>query len=251
MDDNQSNSNQRLIVLDTETTGLSPKEGHRIIEIGCVELVGLRKTGNDYHQYINPEREIPAEAIEVHGITNEKVADCPTFDAISPEFLDYIGDAELVIHNAAFDMGFINHHLEALGVKAISMDRAIDSLILARRKFPGQPANLDALCKRLGVDNSNRTFHGALLDAALLADVFVELKGGAQFRLELKAEMDKPATIHNGKVVASIDLDPSSPLPARSWPVGDAEVEDHENFCREIHKESGACFWLPVETHRD
>ncbi|WP_163834448.1 DNA polymerase III subunit epsilon [Spartinivicinus ruber] len=172
----------RTIVLDTETTGIDPKQGHRIIEIGCVELVNRKLTGNYYHQYINPQREVEQEAIDVHGITNDMLADKPVFDVIASEFFEFVKGAELVIHNAPFDVGFINHEFGLLANKnpgpIENYCRITDSLVLARSKHPGAKNNLDALCKRYGVDNSARTYHGALLDAEILADVYLLMTGG-------------------------------------------------------------------------
>jgi DNA polymerase-3 subunit epsilon len=180
----------REIVLDTETTGMEPSEGHRIIEIGCVELVNHIPTGNHYHIYINPLRDVPAEAVAVHGLTEKFLFDKPEFSEIYADFLAYIGTSQLVIHNAEFDMKFINHHLKEVGAAPIPDMRVTDSLILARRKFPGSPANLDALCKRFEVDNTNRELHGALLDSELLAEVYLELLGGRQTGLELNSNED-------------------------------------------------------------
>lgn len=174
----------RQIVLDTETTGLETSQGHRIIEIGCVELLNRRLTGQHYHQYINPEREIDQGAIEVHGITNDFLADKPAFAQVAEEFLAFVEGAELVIHNAPFDVGFINSELQRLGAAAStggtieSRCRIIDTLQMARGKHPGQRNNLDALCQRYGVDNSQRDLHGALLDAEILADVYLAMTGG-------------------------------------------------------------------------
>jgi DNA polymerase-3 subunit epsilon len=170
----------REIVLDTETTGLDPDAGDRIVEIGAVELVNHLPTGRTYHQYINPERDMPEEAFQVHGLSNEFLADKPRFAEIAGEFLDFIGDAKLVIHNASFDMRFLNAELDWAGFPRIEWSRAIDTLAIARQKFPGAPASLDALCRRFGVDNSNRTLHGALLDSQILAEVYLELIGGRQ-----------------------------------------------------------------------
>ncbi|MCW9034539.1 MAG: DNA polymerase III subunit epsilon [Rhodospirillales bacterium] len=175
----------REIVLDTETTGLSPKSGHRIVEIGCVELIDHMPTGKVYHQYINPERDIPEEVVKVHGITNEKVADEPNFAGIVDAFLEFIQDSTLVIHNAEFDMGFINAELNLLGKDELSMEQSLDTVRIARNKFPGTKVNLDALCNKFGIDNSNRTYHGALLDADLLAQVYLELIDGRQRGLSL------------------------------------------------------------------
>lgn len=178
----------REIVLDTETTGFKPEEGHRLVEIGCLELINHLPTGKTFHQYLNPEREVPADATRVHGLTNEFLADKPKFDDVADAFLEFIGDAPLVIHNATFDMSFINAELFQSGRKPLPKDRAIDTLTMARRMFPGSPASLDALCKRFNVDNSGRKFHGALLDSELLAEVYLELKGGRQAGLSLAQE---------------------------------------------------------------
>ncbi len=178
----------REIVLDTETTGLDPKSGHRVVEIGCVELINHVPSGNVFHQYINPERDMPVEAERVHGLSAEFLSGHPVFADIATAFVDFIGDAKLVIHNAAFDMGFINAELAALGIDAIAMDRAIDTVTMARRKFPGAQASLDALCRRFGIDLSERSLHGALLDARLLADVYLELLGGRQHGMDLAAD---------------------------------------------------------------
>ena len=175
----------REIVLDTETTGMDPFEGDRIVEIGCVELENHLPTGNHYHVYINPERDVPAEVVAVHGLTEEFLKDKQIFAEVYADFLEFIGDAKLVIHNAAFDMKFINHHLTEMGSPAIPSTRVIDSLTMARQKFPGSPASLDALCKRFSVDNSSRTLHGALLDSEILAEVYLELLGGRQTGLTL------------------------------------------------------------------
>lgn len=175
----------REIVLDTETTGLDPSNGDRLVEIGCVELMNHVPTGNHLQFYINPERPVPAEATAVHGLTDEFLADKPLFSQIYSQFLEFIGDARLVIHNAEFDMKFINWELKNVGHAAIPWGQVTDTLQMARKKFPGSPANLDALCRRFGIDNSNRTFHGALLDSELLAEVYLELLGGRQHGLGL------------------------------------------------------------------
>jgi DNA polymerase-3 subunit epsilon len=177
----------REIVLDTETTGLDPNQGHRIVEIGCLELINHIPTSNSFHKYINPECAISEEAVSVHGLTEEKLRDKPVFAEIAADFLDFIGDAQLVIHNADFDVGFINAELARLSLPRVAPERATCTVKLTRRKFPGSPANLDALCRRFGVDNSGRSFHGALLDAQLLAEVYVELLGGRQQGLALAA----------------------------------------------------------------
>ena len=191
----------REIVLDTETTGMDPEDGHRIIEIGCVELDNHVPTGRHLQIYINPERDIPPEATAVHGITNAFVSDKPVFLEVYTEFVDFIGDAKLVIHNAEFDMKFINHHLLQFGHKSVPWPRVVDTLALARRKFPGSPANLDALCRRFGFDNTERTYHGALLDSELLAEVYLELLGGRQHGLALGGEKSEAAVRDTGGLV--------------------------------------------------
>ena len=182
----------RQIVLDTETTGLETSQGHRIIEIGCVELLNRRLSGQHYHQYINPQREIDQGAIEVHGITSDFLADKPTFDQVVNDFLEFVDGAELIIHNAPFDVGFINSELSRLTGKQSPIDRRcgiIDTLQIARSKHPGQRNNLDALCQRYMVDNSQRDLHGALLDAEILADVYLSMTGG-QTTLQLGGAVD-------------------------------------------------------------
>lgn len=175
----------RELVLDTETTGIDPKQGHRIIEIGAIELVNHVPTGESYHVYINPEREVEQGAFEVHGLSTEFLADYPNFAGIVDGFLDFVADATLVIHNARFDMGFINAELKRLDRPEMPMERAIDTLTMARRKYPGAQASLDALCRRFEIDNGHRDLHGALVDADLLASVYLELIGGRQPGLEL------------------------------------------------------------------
>lgn len=179
----------RDIVLDTETTGMDPLKGDRIIEIGAVELINLMPTGRTCQIYINPERDIPADATAVHGITDEFVKDKPIFLECYTEFMDFIADdSTLVIHNAEFDMKFLNWELQHVGHKPLAWNRVVDTLMMARKKFPGSPANLDALCRRFEIDNTSRTYHGALLDSELLAEVYLELLGGRQRGLELGAD---------------------------------------------------------------
>lgn len=171
----------REIVFDTETTGLNPENGDRLVEIGAIELINHIPTGKTYHQYINPQRSVPEEVVKVHGLTEEFLKDFPVFNDIADDFVNFVGDdGILVAHNASFDMKFINYELKKSGREEFSTDRVIDSLEIARKMFPGAKNNLDALCKRYGIDNSNRTFHGALLDADLLAQVYFELMGGAE-----------------------------------------------------------------------
>lgn len=188
-----SQQGNRQIVLDTETTGINPKDGHRIIEIGCVELIDRKLTGNTYHVYINPMREIEQEAIEVHGITNEQLADKPLFKDIAQDFIDFIKGSELIIHNAPFDVGFMDHEFALTGQNlpnTHSICKVLDTLVMARRMRPGQKNNLDALCRFYNVDNSRRTYHGALLDSEILAEVYLYMTGG-QTSLSLGASSEE------------------------------------------------------------
>lgn len=178
----------REIVFDTETTGLDPRSGDRLVEIGCIEMVNKVPSGAVYHCYFNPERDMPAEAEAVHGLSIAFLSDKPKFAEKAGEFLDFIQDSPLVAHNAGFDFGFINNELELCGREPVSRDRMIDTVAIARRKHPGAKLSLDALCTRYGIDRSHRTLHGALLDAELLAQLYVELQGGRQIGLELAAE---------------------------------------------------------------
>lgn len=175
----------REVVFDTETTGLDPEAGHRVVEIGCLELVNHLPTGRSFQSYINPERDMPPGAFEIHGLSAEFLASHPVFAAIAEKFLAFIGDSRLVIHNAAFDLRFINAELKRANLRPLDSARAVDTVEMARRKFPGAPASLDALCKRFNIDNSQRTKHGALLDAELLAEVYLELIGGRQATFSL------------------------------------------------------------------
>jgi len=179
----------REIVFDTETTGLSPKDGHRLVEIGCVELINRVETGRHFHFYFNPDRSMPAEAQAIHGLSEVFLSDKPRFHEQAQAFHDFIGDAPLIAHNAQFDFGFLNHELAACGHLVLGMDRMIDTLAIARTRHPGAKHSLDALCSRYGVDRSHRVMHGALLDAQLLAQVYVELMGGRQIGFSLAADM--------------------------------------------------------------
>lgn len=190
----------REIVLDTETTGFEPSEGDRIVEIGGVELMGHVPTGRTYHQYINPQRSMPEEAFAVHGLGDDFLKDKPVFRDIAQDFVDFVGDAKLVIHNAAFDMKFLNAELGWIDRPLLPMDQAIDTLAIARRKFPGSPASLDALCRRFGIDNSSRTLHGALLDSEILAEVYLELIGGRQPDFALSVQADRQTSQNEGQV---------------------------------------------------
>ena len=182
----------RHIILDTETTGLSPEQGHRIVELGAIEMINFSPTGKQLHIYVNPEREMEAEAERIHGLSTAFLSDKPLFIDIVQQLIDFIGDDELVIHNAPFDVGFLNAELSRCKIAPLSMDRVIDTLPLARQKFPGAQASLDALCRRFDIDNTHRDLHGALIDADLLASVFVELKGGRQPGLALQTEQEEP-----------------------------------------------------------
>ncbi len=194
----------REIVFDTETTGLSPENGDRLVEIGAVELINHIPTGKTYHQYINPERSVPEEVVAVHGLTEEFLKDFPVFADVAQDFVDFVGDdGILVAHNASFDIKFVNFELKKLGKPEYEWDRVVDTLEIARQKFPGSKNNLDALCKRFNIDNSHRTKHGALLDAELLADVYLELLGGAEPSMQLGAENNKAVHNADGAVFAA------------------------------------------------
>ena len=194
----------REVVIDTETTGLDPAQGHRVVEVGCLELVNGVPSGRSFQAYVNPERDVPAEAHAVHGLSAEFLADHPTFAGIAGGLLDFLGDAPLVAHNAEFDLGFLNAELALVGLAPLAPERAVDTVGLARRRFPGAPASLDALCRRFGIDLGGRALHGALKDAELLARVYLELIGGRQPDLAL-------ATIAGAKAVAG----PRTDAPAR------------------------------------
>ena len=208
----------REIILDTETTGLDPKSGHRIVEIGCVELINHLPTGRTYQQYVNPERDMPEGAFAVHGLSADFLTGFPTFAAVADDFLAFIGDDPLVIHNADFDMGFVNAELTRLGRPPLPMPRAVDTVRMARTKFPGAQASLDALCRRFSVDNSDRQLHGALKDADLLARVYLELIGGRQPGLELARA---------GRVSTTTDQPIRAPRAHAPTP---AELATHEAF---------------------
>lgn len=217
------------IVLDTETTGLDPAAGHRIVEIGALELLNRLPTGRTFHVYINPERDMPKEAEAVHGLSTVFLSGKPVFESIAQEFLDFIGDARLVIHNASFDMAFINAELGFTGRPALSSDRIVDTLHVARQKHPGAPASLDALCRRYGIDNSRRTKHGALLDSELLAEVYLELMGGRQTAMTLETSSGmKPRVV---KSVLPGSLQRSRSLPER---LSDEERRAHQLFVTEL-----------------
>jgi DNA polymerase-3 subunit epsilon len=192
----------REIVFDTETTGLDPYQGHRLLEIGCIELINRFPTGQTFHRYLNPERDVPAEAFAIHGLSYDFLRNKPAFVDIVTDLLAFVGDAPLIAHNAAFDLGFLNAELERVKHPAIPRDRLIDTLLLARRKYPGGSNRLDDLCGRFGIDNSRRTKHGALLDAELLAEVYLELIGARQAQLGLVAAVASPVAMGNFIVTA-------------------------------------------------
>ena len=222
----------REIVLDTETTGISPQDGHRLVEIGCLELFNHVATGKFFHTYINPERDMPEGAFRVHGLSEAFLSDKPKFSEVADDFLEFIGEDPLVIHNASFDMGFINAELKRIGRSSLPMARAIDTLEIARRKYPGAQNNLDALCRRFNVDNSGRTKHGALLDSELLAEVYLELMGGRQPGLVLQREL----AAKTGEKVARAAR--PAPLPSR---LTDEEREAHDAFVASLGENA---LWL-------
>lgn len=225
----------REIVLDTETTGFDPHTGDRIVEIGAVELMRHVATGNTFHEYINPERGMPDEAFQVHGLGDDFLRDKPKFSAIGQAFVDFVGDSKMIIHNAAFDMKFLNFELSRMGLRQLPWEQAIDTLAIARKKFPGSPSSLDALCRRFGIDNSSRTLHGALLDSEILAEVYLELIGGKQpdFGLSTRAEPNEGDR--------SMEWTPRprpNPLPSR---LSEKENAAHAEF---ISKLGGNVVWL-------
>lgn len=222
----------REIVLDTETTGFDPASGDRIVEIGCVELHNRVPTGETYWVYINPERDMPTAAFEVHGLSEAFLADKPTFRDIVDDFLRFVADAPLVIHNAAFDMKFLNAELEASGRAPLPMSQSVDTVAIARSRFPGAPASLDALCKRFGIDNARRTKHGALLDSELLAEVYLELMGGRQAGLALAA--DGPAAASGSSGAGSASSTDRPFRPARPHGPSAAEEAAHAAFLTKI-----------------
>jgi len=235
----------RQVVLDTETTGLEPSQGHRIIEIGCVELVNRRLTQNRFHQYLQPDREIDAGAVEVHGITGEFLADKPRFAQVAEEFLAFIRGAELIIHNAPFDVGFINHELQQLGGQYGQLSdycTVLDTLTHARRLHPGQRNSLDALCKRYTIDNSHRELHGALLDAEILADVYLAMTGG-QVSLLLDTARDVGAAMS-----ATVRRIAAGRAPLRVVRADETELAAHAEYLKFIARKSGAeSVWQQLE----
>lgn len=214
----------REIILDTETTGLDPYEGHRVVEIGCVELVNSIPTGRTWHCYLNPERDVPEQAFSVHGLSTDFLRDKPLFAERAEDFLSFIESAMLVMHNATFDFGFLNAELERIERPRLTWDRVVDTLALARRRHPGSPASLDALCRRYGVDLSERDLHGALLDCRLLASVYVELVGGHQARLELSPNGAQVGILHGQEMAVRRRPAPLAPR------LSAAEQDAHRAF---------------------
>ncbi len=226
----------REICLDIETTGLDPKDGHKIIEIACVELVNRVKTGNVFHSYVNPRRDVPDEAFRIHGIATDFLKDKPIFDHMVHKFLEFVKDTKIVIHNAAFDTKFINHELRILGLNGLNMDNVIDSLTMARKKYPGSPNSLDALCRRFNIDLSKRTKHGALLDTELLADVYIELTGGAQggFNFDAEKKEEKVVTI-----IEDVEFNPvRRQVAKREFTVSNDDLIKHKEFIEKNIKNS-------------
>lgn len=222
------NKGIREIIFDTETTGFEPSDGHKLIEIGCIELIDHMPTGNTYHQYINPERDVPIEAVNVHGLTEDFLQDKPIFSQVVDDFLTFVGNDILIAHNAEFDMNFLNYQLKHGGFPTLP-NKVIDTLTMARRKFPGSPASLDALCKRFNIDNSSRTYHGALLDSELLAEVYLELIGGRQQGLDLNANNNTQET---GIKVLSPKSQKREP---RIFKVSDDEMKAHEAMLEKLN----------------
>lgn len=216
----------REICFDTETTGLDPRDGHKVIEIGCVELVNKIKTGRVFHAYINPEREVPNDAFRIHGISTEFLQDKPTFDKVAQDFVDFVKDAQLIAHNASFDMKFINFELRQCNLEIIERACVVDSLQIARNKFPGASNSLDALCKRFGIDTSKRIKHGALLDAELLADVYLELCGGNQVSM-FSTQTTEQITVTQ---TTTIETQTKVTIPARNFSITEEEKIQHKEF---------------------
>lgn len=227
----------RVVVLDTETTGLDTRDGHRIIEVGCVEMIDRRLTGNNLHLYLQPDREIDAGAMAVHGITNEFLIDKPRFASISAQLQEYLIGAELIIHNADFDVGFLEHEFKLCNspVELSRVCKVTDTLAMARKQFPGQKNNLDALCKRLGVNNSHRTLHGALLDSEILADVYLIMTGG-QTALSLDQD-NAPGTVAVD-IASVVDVSQLKLVSA-----SDSEREAHEHWLAKLREEGAGCAW--------
>jgi DNA polymerase-3 subunit epsilon len=221
----------REVIFDTETTGLDPRSGDRMVEIGCVEMVNKVATGNTYHAYYNPERDMPAGAEAVHGLSATFLSDKPLFADKFQELLDFLGEAPLVAHNASFDFGFLNSELTIISVEPVCTSRMVDTVALARKKHPGAKLSLDALCSRYGVDRSHRVKHGALLDAELLAQVYVELTGGRQIGLELAADTAQPANV---AAISALVVSSQDRRPPRAHSASAEELARHQEFLKQI-----------------
>ena len=231
----------REIVLDPETTGLSPDQGHRVVEVGCIELLNRIPTGATFHAYLNPDRDMPAEAFAVHGLSVEFLKDKPRFADVADDFLAFLGDSPLVAHNAGFDYGFICHELKRAARPELPRDRVVDTLMLARRKHAAGPYSLDALCARYGIDNSRRTKHGALLDAEILAEVYLELIGGRQAQLGLAETVVTAVTGTDGALVIRVRPAPLAPR------ITEAEREAHAAFIATLGE---AAIWLSYSAEK-
>jgi DNA polymerase-3 subunit epsilon len=227
----------REVVLDTETTGFKPDQGDRLVEVGCIELINHLPSGRIFHRYVNPERDVPEDAFRVHGLSEQFLSDKPVFAAAAEDLLEFLGDAPLVIHNAAFDIGFLNAELARLNQPGIGMDRAIDTVRIARGKFPGAQVSLDALCRRFNIDNSARTKHGALLDAELLAEVYLELVGGRQQGLSLAGLDSDP------QAVMPVGAPRGPTRPPRPHAPSEAELAAHAKFVAKLKEP----LWLKGE----
>jgi len=232
----------REICLDTETTGLDPKDGHKIIEIACFELINKVKTGKVFHSFVNPRRDVPQEAFRIHGISTEFLKDKLTFDLVADKFLDFIGDDILVIHNASFDIKFLNFELNILRKKPLEMSRVIDSLMLARKKFPGGQNSLDALCKRFNLDLSKREKHGALIDTELLCNVYIELMGGAQEGFGFDNVKKNDSAKNNQIFELVVPKNNKKIIPSRNFDLTSEELKLHEEFIDQNFKTN---FWNP------
>lgn len=230
----------RQIVLDTETTGLEPSQGHRIIEIGCIEVINRRLTSNHWHHYINPDREVDAGAFNVHGISNDFLQDKPRFHELVDDFLQYIQGAELIIHNAPFDVGFLNHEIKLLDDSRPSIGdicTVLDTLVMARQKHPGQKNNLDALCRRYEIDNSHRTLHGALLDSEILAEVYLLMTGG-QTALTLEEDDNEQNIDHKG--IQKKEINHENLV---IWKASEQDLQHHENYLKFLQEKAGKATW--------
>lgn len=237
---------RREIILDTETTGLDWAKGDRIIEIGGVELNDLFPTGRVFHEYIDPQREVHPDAVRIHGVTNEMLRGKPLFAAIAQKFVDFIGDATLVIHNASFDIGFINAEFKRVNIPPIGMERVVDTLQIARRKHPGSANNLDALCARYGIDNSRRTKHGALLDSEILAEVYAELSGGRQAGFDLSRAPMRGSSPGLGIVGDVADLLTTRPAPLAPRLTSE-ELASHASFIATLGPKAVWTRYIPAE----